>query len=51
MPVYILFLDKKYNTQFSINYEIKYKSGETYPHYINDNTVFIHYIGSTKPWH
>lgn len=51
LPGYILFIDKKYNTQFSINYELKCKSGETYPHPINDSTVFIHYIGPTKPWH
>lgn len=51
LPGHILFVDKKYNTQFSINYELKCKSGETYPHPISDSTVFIHYIGPTKPWH
>ncbi|MDX5629726.1 MULTISPECIES: lipopolysaccharide 3-alpha-galactosyltransferase [unclassified Brenneria] len=51
LPGHILFLDKKYNTQFSINYELKCKPGQTYPHPINDSTVFIHYIGPTKPWH
>ncbi|KFX17403.1 lipopolysaccharide 3-alpha-galactosyltransferase [Pectobacterium betavasculorum] len=51
LPGHILFLDKKYNTQFSINYELKCKRGETYPHPINNDTVFIHYIGPTKPWH
>lgn len=51
LPGYILFLDKKYNTQFSINYELKCKSGKNYSHPINDSTVFIHYIGPTKPWH
>nr|WP_113868646.1 lipopolysaccharide 3-alpha-galactosyltransferase [Brenneria salicis]NMN90074.1 UDP-glucose:(glucosyl)LPS alpha-1,3-glucosyltransferase [Brenneria salicis ATCC 15712 = DSM 30166]RBP59244.1 UDP-glucose:(glucosyl)LPS alpha-1,3-glucosyltransferase [Brenneria salicis ATCC 15712 = DSM 30166]RLM28300.1 lipopolysaccharide 1,3-galactosyltransferase [Brenneria salicis ATCC 15712 = DSM 30166] len=51
LPEHILFLDKKYNTQFSINYELKCNPGETYPHPINDSTVFIHYIGPTKPWH
>ncbi|MCG8158487.1 lipopolysaccharide 3-alpha-galactosyltransferase [Brenneria goodwinii] len=51
LPGHILFLDKKYNTQFSINYELKCKSGETYPHPINNSTIFIHYIGPTKPWH
>ncbi|MCL2893547.1 lipopolysaccharide 3-alpha-galactosyltransferase [Brenneria tiliae] len=47
---HVLFLDKKYNTQFSINYELKCKSDENYPHPINDSTIFIHYIGPTKPW-
>ncbi|MBI0549611.1 lipopolysaccharide 3-alpha-galactosyltransferase [Pectobacterium parmentieri] len=51
LPGHIIFLDKKYNTQFSINYELKCKFGEHYPHPITDNTVFIHYIGPTKPWH
>lgn len=51
LPGHILFLDKKYNTQFSLNYELKCKTGETYPHPITDSTVFIHYIGPTKPWH
>lgn len=40
-------IDKKYNTQFSLNYELK-------DHVINpisDETIFIHYVGPTKPWH
>ncbi|MBE5212881.1 lipopolysaccharide 3-alpha-galactosyltransferase [Pectobacterium quasiaquaticum] len=51
LPGYIQFLDKKYNTQFSLNYELKCKTGEAYPHPITESTVFIHYIGPTKPWH
>ncbi|GKX57193.1 hypothetical protein SOASR030_33050 [Leminorella grimontii] len=45
----VLFLDKKYNTQFSLNYELKEKGSFVVP--INEHTVFIHYIGPTKPWH
>lgn len=41
------FIDKKFNTQYSINYELK--TGVLNP--VNENTVFIHYIGPTKPWH
>lgn len=41
------FLDIKYNTQFSLNYELK----DNVVSSINDNTIFIHYIGPTKPWH
>lgn len=41
------FVDKKFNTQFSINYELKTET--VCP--VNNNTVFIHYIGPTKPWH
>ncbi|MEI7281607.1 lipopolysaccharide 3-alpha-galactosyltransferase [Pectobacterium atrosepticum] len=44
-------LDNKYNTQFSINYELKYSHGESAPTPISNETVFIHYIGPTKPWH
>ncbi|WP_342323049.1 lipopolysaccharide 3-alpha-galactosyltransferase [Kosakonia sp. BYX6] len=42
-----LYIDKKFNTQYSINYELKVSS--TNP--VNDSTIFIHYIGPTKPWH
>ncbi|MFJ5409255.1 lipopolysaccharide 3-alpha-galactosyltransferase [Pectobacterium punjabense] len=43
-----IWLDKKYNTQYSINYELN----EPKPvNPIKDETVMIHYIGPTKPWH
>lgn len=41
------FIDGKYNTRFSINYELK----DDVVNPVNDNTVFIHYVGPTKPWH
>lgn len=41
------FLDKKFNTQYSINYELSGKVKNP----VNEKTVFIHYIGPTKPWH
>ncbi|MBS4429999.1 lipopolysaccharide 3-alpha-galactosyltransferase [Pectobacterium punjabense] len=44
-------LENKYNTQFSINYELKYSHGESAPTPISSETIFIHYIGPTKPWH
>ncbi|WCG82977.1 lipopolysaccharide 3-alpha-galactosyltransferase [Pectobacterium sp. A5351] len=43
-----IWLDKKYNTQYSINYELN-KPKPVNP--ITDSTVMIHYIGPTKPWH
>lgn len=43
----VKFIDKKFNTQYSLNYELKDVS--TNP--VQDSTVFIHYIGPTKPWH
>ncbi|MEE3652206.1 MULTISPECIES: lipopolysaccharide 3-alpha-galactosyltransferase [unclassified Brenneria] len=47
----VIFISKKYNAQFSINYELKTKKNKEYANTIVDNTVFIHYIGPTKPWH
>ena len=41
------FIDGKYNTRFSINYELK----DDVVNPVNDKTVFIHYVGPTKPWH
>lgn len=41
------FVDKKFNTQFSINYELKHDVVNP----VNEKTVFVHYIGPTKPWH
>lgn len=41
------FLNIKYNTQFSLNYELK--NNVVNP--INDDTILIHYVGPTKPWH
>lgn len=39
------FIGKKFNTQFSINYELK----RDVVNPVDENTVFIHYIGPTKP--
>ncbi len=47
----VIYLNIKYNTQFSINYELKADYKKNYDNPINENTVFIHYIGPTKPWH
>lgn len=47
----VYFLDKRYNCQYSINYELKASKGTYYQNPINDGTIFIHYIGPTKPWH
>lgn len=44
----VIYLDGKYNTQYSINYELQ-KGKKENP--ITLNTVLIHYIGPTKPWH
>ncbi|CBG90888.1 lipopolysaccharide 3-alpha-galactosyltransferase [Citrobacter rodentium] len=41
------FLDIKFNTQFSLNYQLKDK----FINPVNNDTILIHYIGPTKPWH
>lgn len=43
----VKFVDRIYNTQFSINYELKKNCINP----ITESTVFIHYVGPTKPWH
>jgi len=43
----VVFIDKIFNTQYSLNYELKTES--VCP--INENTRLIHYIGPCKPWH
>lgn len=47
----VKYLDRKYNQQISINYELKYKSNKVRKYPITDATILIHYIGPTKPWH
>lgn len=47
----IKFLDRKYNQQVNINYELKYKLNSPHKLLISDETIMIHYIGPTKPWH
>lgn len=43
----VKFIDAVYNTQFSLNYELKKK----FINPINNKTVLIHYVGPSKPWH
>ena len=47
----VKYLDKKYNQQVSINYELKYKNKSTSYSPNLDQAILIHYIGPTKPWH
>lgn len=41
----LVYADIKYNTQFSLNYQLK----ESFKNPVTNDTVFIHYIGPTKP--
>jgi UDP-glucose:(glucosyl)LPS alpha-1,3-glucosyltransferase len=47
----VKYLDRKYNQQMSINYELKYKTKSKSYTSITDKTILIHYIGPSKPWH
>ncbi|OCF95118.1 glycosyltransferase [Gilliamella apicola] len=48
----IKYLDRKYNKQININYELKYKTTINNNELaISDEMILIHYIGPTKPWH
>jgi len=43
-------IDRKYNTFYNFDDEPKIKRADRYKEIINDDTVFIHYVGVTKPW-
>lgn len=43
----VIYLEKEFNVQYSINYELK----RIRKNPIMPDSVFIHYIGPTKPWH
>ncbi|MCV9879042.1 lipopolysaccharide 3-alpha-galactosyltransferase [Brenneria izbisi] len=45
----VIFLSKAYNTQYSINYELKKTKNHIIP--ITQDSILVHYIGPTKPWH
>jgi len=47
----VKYLDKNYNKQVSINYELKYKNKNNVYSPNLDQAILIHYIGPTKPWH
>ena len=47
----LIFLDRKYNTIYSLKLELKDKNHNNYKTVIKNNTVLVHYTGITKPWH
>ncbi|EEB1617589.1 lipopolysaccharide 1,2-glucosyltransferase [Salmonella enterica subsp. enterica serovar Enteritidis] len=47
----VIFLPRIYNTIYGIKQELKNKDINKYKYYITDDTILIHYIGVTKPWH
>ena len=40
----LIFADIKYNTQFSLNYQLK----ESFINPVTNNTIFIHYIRANQ---
>lgn len=45
-----LLLPRKFNCIYSIKSELKDKTHQKFKNIINDESVFIHYVGTTKPW-
>ncbi|ATA26144.1 hypothetical protein BIY26_22350 [Brenneria goodwinii] len=45
-----IILPRKFNCIYSIKSELKDKTHQAYKKIINDESVFIHYVGTTKPW-
>ncbi|ROP56232.1 UDP-glucose/galactose:(glucosyl)LPS alpha-1,2-glucosyl/galactosyltransferase [Enterobacter sp. BIGb0383] len=46
-----ILLRRDFNCIYGVDQELKNKSDDVYQDYINDDTVLIHYVGVTKPWH
>lgn len=44
-------LSRKFNTIYTLKSEFEKKDQVYYKHFINNETIFIHYTGVTKPWH
>lgn len=47
----VILLRRDFNCIYAVDQELKNESGESYRNYITDDTVLIHYVGVTKPWH
>ncbi|MEE3663328.1 glycosyltransferase [Brenneria sp. g21c3] len=43
-------LPRKFNCIYSIKSELSDKSHQQYKHLINNESILIHYVGTTKPW-
>lgn len=48
---HVKILPRSYNTIYTLKSEFEKKDRNYYNSFINDQTVFIHYTGVTKPWH
>lgn len=47
----VIFLRRDFNCIYGVDQELKNKNDKLYQNFITDNTVLIHYVGVTKPWH
>jgi UDP-glucose:(galactosyl)LPS alpha-1,2-glucosyltransferase len=47
----VMFLPRIYDAIYGMKQELKSKDLEKYKEFITDETILIHYIGVTKPWH
>ncbi|MEH0833146.1 glycosyltransferase [Pectobacterium cacticida] len=45
-----IILPRKFNCIYSIKSELKDKNHNNYKKIITDESIFIHYVGTTKPW-
>ncbi|MCG8708349.1 lipopolysaccharide 1,2-glucosyltransferase [Brenneria sp. 4F2] len=45
-----IILPRKFNCIYSIKSELKDKTHQDYKKIISDESIFIHYVGTTKPW-
>lgn len=46
-----IILPRKFNCIYSIKSELKDKTHQKYKEIITEESIFIHYVGATKPWH
>lgn len=47
----LCYLERKYNTIYTLKSELKDRTHKVYQNVITDETVLVHYTGITKPWH
>lgn len=47
----VIFLPRIYDAIYGMKQELKSKDVTRYKDFITDDTILIHYIGVTKPWH
>lgn len=47
----LIYLERKYNTIYTLKSELKDKTHRAYQSVLTDKTIFVHFTGITKPWH